>query len=359
MKITSLEYSYLTSFLIRSLFFGPAIYSILHFALQDGWISIIISFILSFIPLIIYYKLLNHNPHDNIVSINNKLGTLGKLINILLILFVLFHAGLILWNLTNFIYSQFLFQTPLLVISIVLAISIFYVSIQNLATIARTGTVFFIISTILFFIAAFSLAGECDLNSLKPVLNSGLSPILKGSFASLGLNIFPIFIILIIPKNDIKNNNKLLSSFFKVYIFRFICMLAVLIICISILGIELTNLYQYPEYHILKTINIANFFQRVESILSIQWIFEAVMAIALCLYYVKESITKTFNFKNKFNLINIVSLISVLLIAKYVFTNNTIAESFYKNIYPFLTLIFFLIIPFLVLIVTKFKKNKY
>ena len=74
MKVTSSEYSYLTSFLIRSLFFGPAIYSILHFALQDGWISLIISFILSFIPLIIYYKLFNHEANDNIVSITNKLG---------------------------------------------------------------------------------------------------------------------------------------------------------------------------------------------------------------------------------------------------------------------------------------------
>ena len=357
MKVTSSEYAYLSSFLIRSLFFGPAIFSILHFALQDGWISIIISFILSFIPLIIYYKLLNHNPDDNIVILNNKLGIIGKIINVILTAFVIFHASMILWNLTNFIYSQFLFQTPLIIIAIIFSIGIFYVSIKNLTTIARTGTVFFIISTILYFIAALSLIREFDLNGLKPIFNSGLLPILKGSFSSLGLNIFPLFIILIIPKNNIKNNKKILSSFFKVYIFRYICMLSVLVICVAILGIELTNLYQYPEYHILKTINIANFFQRVESILSIQWIFDAVMAIVLCLYYVKESITKTFNFKNKFNLINIISIFTILIISQYIFTSNTSAEVFYKNIYPFLTLTFFLIIPLMILIAVKIKKT--
>ncbi len=357
MKVTNSEYACLSSFLIRSLFFGPAIYSILHFALQDGWISIIISFFLSFIPLIIYYKLLNHNPNDNIVTLNNKLGIIGKIINIILTAFIIFHASVVLWNLTNFIYSQFLFQTPLLVIAIIISIGIFYVSIKNLTTIARTGTVFFILSTILYFIAAFSLVGFCDLNGLKPVFNSGLIPILKGSFSSLGLNIFPLFIILIIPKNNIKNNNKMLSSFFKVYIFRYLCMLSVLVICVAILGIELTNLYQYPEYHILKTINIANFFQRVESVLSVQWIFDAVMSIVLCIYFVKESLTKTFNINNKINLINIICVIGILIISQYVFSSNTVAETFYKNIYPFLTFSFFLIIPILVLIIVKVKKT--
>ena len=357
MKVTNSEYAFLSSFLIRALFFGPAIFSILHFALQDGWISIIISFILSFVPLIIYYKLLNHNPSDNIVSLNNKLGKLGKIFNVILTIFVIFHASMILWNLTNFIYSQFLFQTPLLIIAMVLSISIFYISIKNLTTIARTGTVFFIISTILYAVAALSLIREFDFNGLKPIFNSGIIPILKGSFSSLGLNIFPLFIILIIPKNNIKNNDKIISSFFKVYIFRYLCMLSVLVICVAILGIELTNLYQYPEYHILKTINIANFFQRVESVLSVQWIFDAVMSIALCLYYVKESITKTFNLKNKFNLINIICIISILIIANYIFTSNTVAETFYKNIYPFLTSIFFLIIPLIILIIVKVKKT--
>ncbi len=357
MKVTNSEYACLSSFLMRSLFFGPAIYSILHFALQDGWISIIISFLLSFIPLIIYYKLLNHNSDDNIVTLNNKLGILGKIINVILMSFVIFHASMVLWNLINFINSQFLFQTPLIVIAIILLIGILYVSIKNLTTIARTGTVFFIISTILYIIAALSLLKEFNVNGLKPVFNSGIIPILKGSFSSLGLNVFPLFIILIIPKNSIKNNNKILSSFFKVYIFRYICMLSVLVICVAILGIELTNLYQYPEYHILKTINIANFFQRVESVLSIQWIFDAVMSVALCIYFAKESITKTFNFKNKFNLVNIAIVIIVLIISQYVFSSNTVAETFYKNIYPFLTSIFFLIIPLIILVIVKIKKT--
>lgn len=357
MKVTNSEYACLSSFLMRSLFFGPAIYSILHFALQDGWISIILSFVLSFIPLIIYYKLLNHNPDDNIVTLNNKLGIVGKIINIILTIFVIFHACLILWNLTNFIYSQFLFQTPLFVIAIVLLIGIFYVSTKNLTTIARTGTIFFIISTILYITAVLSLIKEFDVNGLKPILNSGIFPVLKGSFSSLGLNILPLFIILIIPKNDIKNNDKILSSFFKVYTFIYLCMLFVLIICVAILGIELTNLYQYPEYHILKTINIANFFQRVESVLSIQWIFDAVMTMSLCIYYAKESLTKTFKFKNKFNLINIIAIVIILFVSQYIFSSNTVAEAFYKNIYPFLTFGFFLIVPLIILIITKIKKT--
>ena len=74
-------------------------------------------------------------------------------------------------------------------------------------------------------------------------------------------------------------------------------------------------------------------------------------------YFAKESITKTFNFKNKFNLVNIAIVIIVLIISQYVFSSNTIAETFYKNIYPFLTFIFFLIIPLIILMIVKIKKT--
>lgn len=348
--MTNKEYSVLSSFLMRSLFFGPAIYSVLHIAKQNGWISIILSFILSFIPLILYYLLFNLDKEKNIIDINNDLGLLGKLFNLIFILFVIFHASLVLWNLTNFIYSQFLFQTPLFIISLIFIIGILYMSFKNITSVARAGTIFFIINVILFLTAALSLIGKTDFSLLKPFLNEGLNPVFKGIIPIIGLNVLPLFILLIFPKNDINGN--IIKPFLKVYFFTYLAFFLIIVVCVSIFGINLTNLYQYPEFHILKTINIANFFQRVESILSVQWIFDSVMSCALCVYFTKTSITKTFKFNKKI-ILNILLVAIILFLTNYIFKNNTIALNFYMNIYPYLSIIILFFIPLLIYILKK------
>lgn len=348
--MTNKEYSVLSSFLMRSLFFGPAIYSVLHIAKQNGWISIILSFILSFIPLILYYLLFNLDKEKNIIDINNDLGLLGKLFNLIFILFIIFHASLVLWNLTNFIYSQFLFQTPLFIISLIFIIGILYMSFKNITSVARAGTIFFIINVILFLTAALSLIGKTDFSLLKPFLNEGLNPVFKGIIPIIGLNVLPLFILLIFPKDDINGN--IIKPFLKVYSFTYLAFFLIIVVCVSIFGINLTNLYQYPEFHILKTINIANFFQRVESILSVQWIFDSVMSCALCVYFVKTNINETFNFK-KNSFLNVALVIIILIITNYIFKNNTIALNFYMNIYPYLSIIILFFMPLLIYILKK------
>lgn len=351
--MTNKEYSILSSFLMRSLFFGPAIYSILHIAKQNGWISIILSFILSFIPLILYYLLFNLDKKKNIIDINNDLGLLGKLFNLIFILFITFHASLVLWNLTNFIYSQFLFQTPLFIISLIFIIGILYMSFKNITFVARAGTIFFIINVILFLTAALTLIGKTDFSLLKPFLNEGLKPVFKGIIPIIGLNVLPLFILLIFSKDDINGN--IFNPFLKVYSFTYLAFFLIIIVSVSIFGINLTNLYQYPEFHILKTINIANFFQRVESILSVQWIFDSVMSCTICVYFTKTAIIKTFKFNKKI-ILNIILVTIILFLTNYIFQNNTIALNFYMSIYPYLSIIILFFIPLLIYILKKVSK---
>ena len=53
------EFSILTYFLTRCFYTGIAIHNIIFLAKQDSWISIIIAFIIGFIPMILFNALLN------------------------------------------------------------------------------------------------------------------------------------------------------------------------------------------------------------------------------------------------------------------------------------------------------------
>ena len=294
------EYSIFAAFLMRCLFTGPVVYSVIHIARQDGWISMLLSLGISFIPLWIYYVLLNHDSKLNIVDLSHKyLGFIGKGLMLLLAIFVFFEASMVLWNMINFISSQYLYQTPLIVISILFMIAIFYLSNKGLSTMGRSGIIMFIISISLFLLAFFSLASKIHVQELFPIFEFGSIPIIHAGSVSLSYNVLPLFVLLIIPKDNIEDNKKMVSSFLKIFLFIFIALFLVVFTVTAIFGIELAALYQYPEFHILKTINIGNFFQRVETLLSVQWIFDSIMAISLYLYFIKKVFTQTFKTKIK------------------------------------------------------------
>lgn len=352
------EYSCLCYFIMLSMFWGTTVFSLLQMVRQDSWISILLSAIVNFIPLFIYYLLLNHNPKNNIVAnINDGFGKLGKIINLIFIAFCLFTATLVLWNLTNFIASQYLYQTPRLAIAILFMATCFYIVYKGLTAISRCGTIFFIFNIVLFLLAVFSLISDFKIGGIFPIFEYGFVPIIKGTYVNISLNIFPLFFLLIIPKDNIENNKKLIKSFIKTYLVSYITTFLVITVTISTLGINMARLYEYPEYHILKLINIANFFQRVESVLSLQLISVFMMAISFYLYYLKTAFMQTFNIK-KFELIIMLGFsIIMVILSRIIFRDDTLAQNFIWHIYPILSGIILFALPIIILVVLKIKKK--
>lgn len=352
------EYSVLCYFIMLSMFWGTTVFSLLQMVKQDSWMSILISFILNFIPILIYYLLLNHNPKNNIVeNINNVFGKFGKFVNLIFIAFCLFTATLVLWNLTNFIASQYLYQTPRLAIAILFMATCFYIVYKGLVAISRCGTIFFIFNIILFILAVFSLISNFKIDGIFPLFEYGFMPIIKGTYLNISLNIFPLFFLLIIPKDNIVNNKKLAKSFMKTYLVSYVTAFLVITVTISTLGINMARLYEYPEYHILKLINIANFFQRVESVLSLQLISVFMMAISFYLYYLKTAFMQTFNIKNFKWLIMLVFSIIMVVLSRIIFRDDTLAQNFIWHTYPILSGVFLFLLPLLILIIIKIKKR--
>lgn len=355
------EYSVLTYFISRCFFAGVAIHNVTYIAKQDSWISFIIAFIVGLLPFALFYTLLNFEPSLNIVKLTKKYcgKFVGTIINLIFICSLTFHASIVLWNLSNFINSQFLFKTPILVISIFFMIPVIYTVNKGFKTIGRTSMVLFLMTVIIYLLSLFSLVGEADLSNIFPMFENGVIPILDGALVSLSYCVIAIYPLLIIPKNDIEDNKNLGKSLLIFYFINFISMFIVIFLIITIFGEPLTNLYQYPEFHILKTVNVANFFQRVESILSFQWLFDFAVGLMVFIYYLKTAIQQTFNFENKFDKLLIIIISSVIIyLSTIIFKNNTVAYDFLGKIYKFVRIIILFFIPLIVYIIARIRKEK-
>ena len=138
-------------------------------------------------------------------------------------------------------------------------------------------------------------------------------------------------------------------------------MCAVIFATLSTLGYELTALYEYPEFHVLKEATIVGASSRIESILVIQLIFDIFIYCTLIIYFIGKSIKEITNIKK----INIVYFILCLLLligtiygAKYnIYVDNLMVKTI-PIISTIFTIITTLIIYFKVIMTTKKKTLK-
>lgn len=107
---------------------------------------------------------------------------------------------------------------------------------------------------------------------------------------------------------------------------------------VAVLGPELAQLYQYPEFHVLKRISIGGFIERVESTLSLRWIFYIFTTLVFGLYFIKQYIKTTFKITKEKKLGIISSIVGIILLisSNWLFSSNTESNMMTLKIIPYI-----------------------
>lgn len=358
-KLYSLEIAVMIIVIMESCILGMATDNYIRLAGVDCWLSIIIGSILGFIPLIIYLVIMNYKPNLNLNQLNEYLfgKIIGKIINIILLLGVVFFIMTLSWNFTNYTSTQFLYDTPKWYLSLLIAIPIIYLISKDIHTIARTTFLIYIIMMILYIASIASLAPQYEIQNVLPFMEHGINPVMNGALSHVACIILPIFLITIIPKNDIKDSSTLNKKVIIAYLVGNLITFSILFSVMSIFGIELSTLYQYPDFQILKRAFTGGFIERVEGILAIQLIIDVFMCLAIGYYYIKVSLENITPIKNSkwivYICILIFPFISDLFFNNYVFFND-----FTLKYYPSIISTFLFVLPLIIVITIFIKKRK-
>ncbi len=360
-KISGFQIGVLSALISCSFFVGLGTTIVFELAKQDAWLVAIFSFVLLLFPVFIIIYIANYNPDKNILEKNILLfgKVLGNIINFILTAYVTLLGLIITWSVTFYVITQYLTRTPHLFLATLIIIPAVYAVIKGIETISRTGEVLFFISTFLIFIIISSLLPLSDFTRLKPYFISEVLGISKGCLYFLGYLLTPIIVLLIIPKNNVINNHHYPKFIIGGVLGGAFIMFTVFIICVSIIGIELTSLFRFPEYYTHKKISIGGAIDNIENFTSAHWFFNQFTFITLAIYFISKYIENTFKVKNKLRKKIIVILIGgfMIILSKYVFLNCTISLQFMKNIFPFYISLVLLVILLLITI-TIFIKNK-
>lgn len=351
-KINSLQFGTLVSFTILSTLIGIGFNNVTKIAKVDSYISIILAYIIGFIPILLFIYLFNQEKTLNELITDAFGKTLGKVINYLLLIPIGIIGLCSVYSICNFMVSQFLSETPIIILYIVPSIVILYGLIKGIEVVSRTSLILYIITIILVLITVTGLAPQLDFNNFKPVLENGITAPLKGSLIFTLSDIIPVFIVLAISKKNITNKEKTTKTIILFYTLSILIIFLNISMTIGTLGIHLTEMYQYPEYLVLKQISFFNFLDRIENFVTVQWIFRTFILVSLIVYYIKNTIIKDSNSK----ILPAIILGIIIILNLLLFKNNTMFTNFVSKIYPYSNLTLFVMIIIISIIV--FIKNR-
>lgn len=357
-KISNFEFATLNFFLVRAFLLGALFNALLNFVKQDSWIIPLLGIIPAFLCIIFLNYIMNYEPDLNIFDKLNKLfgPVFSKIVIVLFILYAFLLLSFNFLNLNNFIQSQFLIRTPLIFIAIMFAIATMYIVNKGFNTLSRTGVILFYIANFLFIFSLIGLIPVIKIYNLKPMFVFKINDYLKALNSFYSLSIVPMFMLSVIPKNKIKNakiKKTLMISYFCAAITLFIIVIAT----IGTFGFELTRIFEYPEFHVLKYISLVDLTSRIESILVLQLVIDIFITNVFIVYYIKEgvvSIKKT----NKVNIIYFIICILMIVSSMFISRYNIYIDKFFLNDMPFISLIFSCFAFFVICIMIFFKKKK-
>lgn len=353
-KINSLQVGSLIFMVGMAPFMGIAIFALLETSGIDAYLSVLIGGIMGFLFQMCFHIIADYEPDLSLPKKMLKLygKKIGWFCNVILILSFMIMGISIIYNLSNFIISQFLSETPPLVIGLVFSLLVGFLVSKEIETISRTSLLLFMINILFIIITILGLYPDVQFDNFKPFLENGISRPLKGSFYYLVLDAIPLITILMIPKNTIVDKEKLkkVSSIF--YILMIFMSFLVIFLTLGCLGIHLASFYQYPEYVVLKRISFFSFLDRIENIVTSQWIFFLFIALTFFVY----SITHCIQFKSKGKILPYIISFTILFLSQIFFKNNTIFNDYSLRMIPIIRIPLILLI-IITVITIKIKKK--
>jgi len=355
-KISYLEIASIVIIQTVTTFFGISVSILKEGAGINSWLSALISYIIGFIPLLMIIYISNYRQdlklHD---KINNLFGNkIGFCINLILSLILISLAITLLYNINNFILSQFLYRTPFLISCSLFMILIIYSVNKGINVITKSAMLLLIINIALYTINIGSLIQHVDLTNFLPLLKENTKNILPASIKIASINYLPLLTLIVIPKERVTVPKKYNKTLIIAYIIGAIISFGLVITTFGVLGIDLVNTFEYSEYIVLRKVKLLGFLERIENIISLQWIIGSYVYLTIIMYTISKSIPLKSIKAHKW--INLIIGIILVALTIYIFKDNTIFDTYVKNIFPYI--MSSLIIIYTLLIIKIFISKK-
>ena len=338
-KLSSWQMAFLVFFPMLSFYNGIGSYHLIRLSGTNSYLAIFISYFLGLVMLLLFYYIFQYQSDKNILEKNEYLfgKVLGKIFNGCMSIFVFLLGVVLLYNISNFVVSELLSQTPIWIFMISIGAVIVFNTSKGIVNVARVAVVFFLLIIPLSILNIIGLLPHFQVEHLKPFVEFGFASVFLSGIQFSIICTVPVFLLLSIKKDKIRPDKKLGQRLFLLYSLAYIIIFLENILMSGSLGIYLMNLYQYPEYMVLQKISLFHFIDRIENFIYLQWILCSVTSLSLIIYHISRILPRiTLKFNYGF------IMIIMIFYSLYVFQTNTYFYTFIFYLLPYIFVVLFL-----------------
>lgn len=324
-------------------------------AKHDVWISLTLAVLMAFSAVFTYARILSNFPGKDLFDILPVvLGKLpGSIVGLLYVGYSFYLGALVIKNFTEFIQIVSLPLTPPLVIVFFVGVVCIWAVRAGLEVFGRwAGFVLPLLVVIIAIIVILSLT-QAEVKNLKPILYNGFGPDLRVAYTVFSFP-FAETVIFTLVFFSVKNK----FNAYKVYGWGigigFIILLVLAVRNLLVLGVETGALLYFPSYSAVSLINLGNFLQRTEIIVSVVFLFAGVSKTGICLYAASNGIAKIFRLGSHSTMTAPIGLLMMCL-SCFVFNSTMEMFEWAEKIYPYFAMPFQVIFPIIIFIAAEIK----
>lgn len=344
----------ITTILSTAILFLPSIVG--AEAKQDGWLSAIFATFVGLLVMLVVSTLGLRFPQQTIVEYSEIiLGRfLGKIVGLVFIWFFLHMSAIAVREFAEFMVVSFMPQTPLIVFIITFVLLSAFVLRGGIEVIARTNEVFFPVVILLAIIVTILVAKDADFTRLMPVLERGISPVLKGTIIPSGWQGEIVALAFLLPYLNRIHEGRRAGSLSLLIVGFFLVLAEVL--TVAVFGAEVAARTMFPTFDLVRYISIAEFLEHLDPFFMVFWIGSVFIKITLFYYITCLAIAQWLNLRDykpvTLPVATIISALSVLL-----FDNITELVNFITKVWGPYALSIQLGIPALLLVVATLRRQ--
>lgn len=322
----------------------------------DSWIAIIVSGLIITLVTLIILKLCQRYPNETFYQFNQKL--LGKWIGSLLSLTVIcYYIALSAYEVRTMAETTRLFLlqgTPTWAIMMPFLWIGLYLVQGGVNAIARLLEIIFPITVLFFLLVMFLGIKLFEVDNLRPVLGSGVKPVLKGITTS-SLS-FAGFEVLLFIYMFMKEKNKVTKVPLLGVGIPFIFYTITVVIVIGSISVDAVLSQTWPVLTFIRSFEITGLlFERFDSLILVIWIMQIFATYVIALFIASLGLNQIFSKSTHlftYSLIPLIYLVS--MIPKNINEVFKMADMIGNFVIPL-----FFIMPLILFIISNVKERKY
>lgn len=329
----------------------------------DIWLSILTAIVMASLIFFVYARIVRLFPGMGLFQLFDILfGKItGRIISIIFVWYAFHLSALIIRDAIDFVYIVSLVETPIGFLAVFLTTSMIFAVRSGIEVIGRWVCIIFPFTVFTYLVITGFSIPLYDIRNLEPMLYNGFKPVFDTAFSVFAFPFAEAVLFLEVMGNLRKN-----TSPYKVYFLSlFIGGIIILIISIRtllIFGTANAKIFLFPSYSAIKLINIRDFIQRIEIMVSTTLIINAFVKCSVCFYVTTKGIAHILNIRDYHKIVAPVGLLTALF-SIVIFDNILQLVEWTADIYKYYAFLFQVILPVIIWITAEiksriFKKNE-